>query len=226
MIRPVRSRSWSRLVGSSVAAALVLVPSAAAASRGQAPESVTHTSGGAPVTVTVSIIGDGFVESSPPGISCGSTCSAQFPNGTDVSWEPLPLGGWGFPVSGWSVTPPYVCKSLNPKDPSQCEFTLDDSFGTAVSVQATFTYGPSPPPCTVPGLKGRTLARAKVFLEESHCGVGKVRYAFSREVQKGRVISQNPLVGWQREKGAKVNLVVGKGRRKSHTAGRNRHATT
>jgi hypothetical protein len=226
MIRPVRSRSWSRLVGSSVAAAaLALVPSAAAASRGQAPESVTHTTGGAPVTLTVSIIGDGMVVSSPPGISCGSTCSAQFPNGTEVFLESLPLGGWGFPVNGWSVTPPYQCRSLNPRDPDQCEFILDDSFGTAVSVQATY-YPGSSPSCTVPGVTRMTLARAKALLKKSHCGVGKVRYAFSRKVQKGRVISQNPLKGWQREQGAKVNLVVGKGRRKSHTAGRNRHGTT
>jgi len=85
-------------------------------------------------------------------------------------------------------------------------------------VQAAFAPLPSPPPrCTVPGLKGKTLARAKVFLKESHCGVGKVRYAFSRNVRKGRVISQNPLHGWQQEQGAKVDLVVGKGRRKSHT---------
>ncbi|HJU36504.1 MAG TPA: PASTA domain-containing protein [Gaiellaceae bacterium] len=208
-----------------LAAALALVPSAAAASRGQAPGSVTHTTGGAPVTVTVSVVGDGMVVSSPPGISCGSTCSAQFPNGTEIFLGPLPVVGWGF--GDWSVTPPYLCQALNPHDPSGCELTLDDSFGTTVSLQATFTRLPSPPPhCTVPGLKGKTLARAKVFLRASHCGVGKVRYSFSRNVEKGRVISQNPLAGWHREQGAKVNLVVGKGRRKNHTAGRNRHGTT
>jgi len=80
MMRPVRSGSWSRLVASSVAAAaLALVPSAAAASLGQAQGSVSHTTAGAPVTVTVSIIGGGMVVSTPAGISCGSTCSAQFP---------------------------------------------------------------------------------------------------------------------------------------------------
>jgi len=135
-------------------------------------------------------------------------------------------GGWGF--NGWSVTPPYACLSFNIKDPSQCDLTLDDSFGTAVALQATFTYGPGPPPCTVPGVRGVTLVNAKALLKESHCGVGKVRYAFSREVRKGRVISQNPLKGWQREQTAvpKVNLVVSKGRRTNHTAGRNRHGTT
>jgi len=169
------------------------------------------------VTLTVSIIGDGIVVSSPAGISCGSTCSAEFPNGTEVVLEPLAVqGGWGFPVNGWSVTPPYACLSLNIKNPSECALTLDDSNGTTVALQATFTNGPGPPLCTVPGLRGVTLAKAKALLKESHCGVGKVRYAFSRQVKKGRVISQNPLKGWQREQTAvppKVNLVVSKGRR-------------
>ena len=226
MIRSVRSRSWGHLVGSSVAAAaLALVPSAAAASRGQAPESVTHTTGGAPVTLTVSVIGDGIVVSDPEaGISCASTCSAQFPSGTFVDLGGLPVVGWGF--ADWSTTPSDSCATLVLRL-RDCNIFLDDSIGTSVSVQATFTPLPSPPPrCTVPGLKGRTLARAKIFLRESHCGVGKVRYAFSRNVQKGRVISQNPLHGWHREQGAKVNLVVGKGRPKSRTARRNRHGTT
>jgi beta-lactam-binding protein with PASTA domain len=129
------------------------------------------------------------------------------------------------------VTPPYLCQSFNIKDPSTCALTLDDSLGTAVSVQATFTYGPPPPPCTVPGIKGVTLAKAKTLIKESHCGVGKVRYAFSRKVKKGRVISQNPLKGWQRDElqGGRlppVNLVVSKGRRKNHTARRNPHGAT
>ena len=174
------------------------------------------------MTLTVSIVGEGFVvggdvESFPPGINCGSTCSAQFANGTEVALEPLPVAGpWAF--NGWSLTPPYTCLSFNIKDPAQCDLTLDDSLGTAVSAQATFTYDPPPPPCTVPGIKGVTLARAKTLLKESHCGLGKVRYAFSRKVKKGRVVSQNPLAGWQRAQGAKVHLVVSKGRRKSHTA--------
>ena len=102
-----------------------------------------------------------------------------------------------------------------------CYFTLDDSFGTAVSVQATFVSSPPPPRCTVPGVKGVTLAKAKTVLKASHCGLGKVGYAFSRQVKKGRVISQNPLKGWQRGqlqggRLAQVNLVVSKGRRKNH----------
>lgn len=221
--------SWGRLVGSLVtAAALALVPSAAAASRGQ----VTQATGGAPVTLTVSIVGDGFVSggdvSSPAAISCGSTCSAQFPTGTQVALKPSPVGGWGFSGSGWSVTPPYLCQPLFPKDPSVCYLTLDDSLGTAVSVQATFVSGPPPPPCSVPGVRGVSLAKAEALLKESHCGLGKVSYAFSPKVKKGRVISQNPLKGWQREQTTipKVNLVVSRGRRKSHTAMRNRHGTT
>jgi hypothetical protein len=165
------------------------------------------------VTLTVSIIGDGMVVSDPEaGISCGSTCSAQLPSGTDVDLGALPVAGWGF--ESWSATPPYVCMSQNLRAPNECSLTLDNSLGTAVSLQATFTPLPSRPPrCTVPGVKGIALAKAKAFIKEYHCGVGEIRHAFSRKVKRGRVISQNPLKGWQREQGAKVNLVVSKGRR-------------
>ena len=84
----MRLASRKRLVVSSVAAAalVVLILSPATASGGYAPGSVSKTSG-VPVTLTVSIAGDGggWVTSYPAGIRCGSTCLAQFPDGTMVS---------------------------------------------------------------------------------------------------------------------------------------------
>jgi uncharacterized protein (TIGR03437 family) len=72
------------------------------------------TSGGSPVTlpmkacttpfstltVTKSGAGSGTVTSSPAGINCGSTCSAQFPNGTQVTLTETPAAGSTF--GGWS----------------------------------------------------------------------------------------------------------------------------
>jgi beta-lactam-binding protein with PASTA domain len=40
-----------------------------------------------------------------------------------------------------------------------------------------------------------------------------VRHAFSGKVKKGRVISQSPQAHARLKRGAKVNLVVSKGRR-------------
>lgn len=202
-------RSGRRIVVSSVwaAALVVLIPSAAAALRGQASGSATNTTGGASVTLTVSLAGngEGWVTSYPPGISCGTICSAQFPDGTMVQLGPTPAAQSTF--ARWS--PPSECPGGIPHEPTVCQIFLEASAGD-VSVQATFN--PKPPSCTVPGVTGKTLADAETALTRTHCGVGKITHAFSLKVQRGRVISQNPKAHWQREQGAKVDLVVGKGR--------------
>lgn len=69
-----------------------------------------------------------------------------------------------------------------------------------------------PPPCTAPGVVGKTLAEAETVLQRVHCGVGKLTPAFSLEVQAGRVIFQSPKAHWRLANGT-VDLVVGKGRR-------------
>lgn len=45
------------------------------------------------VNVTVTVAGPGSVVSDPPGISCGSTCTAAFPAGTVVSLKAQPQAG-------------------------------------------------------------------------------------------------------------------------------------
>ena len=52
------------------------------------------------LTVTKSGLGIGTVTSNPSGVSCGSTCSASFPNGTQVRLTPTPQFGSTF--GGWS----------------------------------------------------------------------------------------------------------------------------
>jgi beta-lactam-binding protein with PASTA domain len=59
------------------------------------------------------------------------------------------------------------------------------------------------------------LAAAKRILARGHCRVGKVRYAFHRDVKKGRVISQQPRFGAVLPGGGRVNLVVSRGRKPS-----------
>jgi hypothetical protein len=198
------------LVLATALAALAVAILAPAAVSDNAPKTA-RTDAGTPVTLTVSINGEGWVESTPAGINCGSVCSAQFPSGTVVDLAALPVTGSAF--GGWSATPPYVCIEITIKDPAACELTLDDAVGVTASVQATFQSRPGPPPCLVPRVEGKTLARAKALLAEHDCRVGTVRYAFSLRRQRHRVISQNPRAGWRREAGAKVNLVVGLGRR-------------
>jgi hypothetical protein len=77
---------------------------------------------------------------------------------------------------------------------------------------------PQPPSaalrCVVPKVRGKTLARARALLAVRHCRLGRVGRAYSRRVRKGRVVSQAKRPGLHLAAGAKVNLVVSRGRRR------------
>jgi hypothetical protein len=66
--------------------------------------------------------------------------------------------------------------------------------------------------CIVPGLKGKTLVVAEKAITRAHCAVGKIKKASSSHVKKGHVVSQTPAAGRALSKGAKVSLVVSKGK--------------
>jgi len=51
-------------------------------------------------TLTVNKTGSGTVTSSPSGISCGTSCSASYTGGTNVTLTALPATGYSF--AGWS----------------------------------------------------------------------------------------------------------------------------
>ena len=80
------------------------------------------------------------------------------------------------------------------------------------TVTATFTLKPGSKACIVPKVKGNSLSAAKRAIKAHNCSVGKIKHSFSRKVKKGRVISQKPKPGKRLKHGAKVNLVVSKGR--------------
>lgn len=77
------------------------------------------------LNVTKSGSGTGTVTSSPSGINCGSTCSAQFNSGTTVTLTALASSGSSF--TGWSGS----CTGVS----STCTVTMS----AARSVSATFT---------------------------------------------------------------------------------------
>jgi hypothetical protein len=74
-------------------------------------------------TLTVANSGNGTVTSSPPGINCGSTCSASFVDGSTVALTATPATGFSF--SGWSG----ACTGAG-----SCNVTMN----TAQTVAATF----------------------------------------------------------------------------------------
>jgi len=65
----------------------------------------------------------------------------------------------------------------------------------------------------VPAVRGKTLNRAKRLIRARRCRVGAVRFGHSSKVRKGRVIRQTPRAGRTLAAGAKVSLLVSKGRR-------------
>jgi hypothetical protein len=75
------------------------------------------------VALSVSVTGSGAVTSSPTGISCPSSCSANFAPGTLVTLTATPASGWKF--NGWSGT----CSGTG-----TCSVTMN----SAQSVTATF----------------------------------------------------------------------------------------
>ncbi|HEU5214568.1 MAG TPA: PASTA domain-containing protein, partial [Gaiellaceae bacterium] len=68
------------------------------------------------------------------------------------------------------------------------------------------------PHCVVPNVKGKTLKAAGRTLKAHSCSLGTVTQAFSAKVKNRHVISTNPKPGKQLHQGAKVSLVVSKGR--------------
>lgn len=66
--------------------------------------------------------------------------------------------------------------------------------------------------CVVPALRGRTLAKATATLEKSYCSRGPVSKRFSSSVRPGRVISTAPQGGSRLPRGAKVKLLVSRGK--------------
>ena len=71
----------------------------------------------------------------------------------------------------------------------------------------------TPGVCTVQDVKGQTMPVARRMIARAHCRVGKIRRAYSKEIKKGRVISQKPKPGTVLPGRGKVNLVVSRGRR-------------
>jgi subtilisin family serine protease len=69
------------------------------------------------------------------------------------------------------------------------------------------------PVCNVPRLRGLTLVGAKRQLKKRGCALGRVTRAYSRRVRRGRVIAQKRQPGLRLARGAKIAVVLSRGRR-------------
>ena len=82
---------------------------------------------------------------------------------------------------------------------------------TAVVAKAVQTTVPR---CVVPKVRGKSLRTARAAIKRGNCRVGRVRMTFSSRVKAGRVVSQTPRAGRRLAAGARVNLLVSKGKRR------------
>jgi hypothetical protein len=84
---------------------------------------------------------------------------------------------------------------------------------TDAAVLGPFVVTAVTPVCTVPRLRGLTLVVAKRTLAKKGCALGRVTRAYSKRVRRGRVLQQRPGPGLRLRRGAKVAVVLSRGRR-------------
>ena len=86
------------------------------------------------------------------------------------------------------------------------------NWSDAVSV-GPFSIRVGPTACSVPRLRGLKLVTAKQLLAKRGCSLGRVSRVRSRRVARGRVVAQRPAPGLRLARGARVRLVLSRGRR-------------
>ena len=84
---------------------------------------------------------------------------------------------------------------------------------TATVVLGPFVITGKPPACTVPRLRGLTLIGSKRLLVKRGCALGRITRSYSRRVARGHVIAQKRQPGLRLKRGAKVGVVLSRGRR-------------
>jgi hypothetical protein len=120
-------------------------------------------------TLTVSVVGQGTVTSSPPGIDCGTDCSESYTENTVVDLTATPASGWQF--SSWSGD----CTGTG-----TCQVTMDQ----ARSVTATFTRVRHTLTVTLSGTGGGTVTSSPVGID---CGTD-----CSEPYDSGTVVTLTP----------------------------------
>jgi subtilisin family serine protease len=76
-----------------------------------------------------------------------------------------------------------------------------------------FVIKGGPTACNVPRLRGQTIAVAHRTLAKRGCALGRVSRTYSRRVRRGRIVGQRPGPGLKLRRGARVAVVVSRGRR-------------
>jgi hypothetical protein len=92
------------------------------------------------------------------------------------------------------------------------ETIVREAFVAFVPASQTAHPPTSKAKCKVPHLKGQTLFDAVIVVVRAHC-TATVTYAYSGSVQSGRVAAQRPKAGMTLPNGARITVVISKGRK-------------
>ena len=68
--------------------------------------------------------------------------------------------------------------------------------------------------CTVPNIKGKTVAQATTALKAANCALGKISKKKVKKGKSGVVLSQSPAAGQSLPVGSKVNVSVSQKKKK------------
>jgi uncharacterized delta-60 repeat protein len=139
------------------------------------------------LTVTKGGTGSGSVQSSPPGIDCGASCSAPFDDGVALTLTATPAAGSAF--AGWSGA---GCSGIG-----ACTLTMS----AEQAVTATFNAVPAAPPVVHFVLKASALSM-KGFKRSA-----KTAFASITGLPPGTLISASIRIG--RRTLAKVKAIAG-----------------
>jgi PASTA domain/Divergent InlB B-repeat domain len=156
------------------------------------------------LTVDVEPKGSGTVTSTrsrlSEAIDCGATCKAHFEQGESPTLKAVGADGGTF--VGWRGGGRF-CKAA-----STCHYPAF----YITSIEAVFKPAAG---CVTPRVVGLRLRKAKHRISKALCRTGKVTRKPSSLRKKGRVLAQKPRPHTTLKQGARVNLVVGRGPRRS-----------
>ncbi len=167
-------------------------------------------SGGSPVllssTPTIEItVTQSSANSESEGLAVTGAVNGSYPLGGMLHWQMLPS------IKLYSRILNYVPSAGGSAGSSGSSPPTRPTSGGSDGAQGS---SPHPVQCVVPKLKHHTLKSAKKLLVAAHCRIGKVTAKHTSRSRRGKVIAQHPRSRTSLPARARVDVVLGRQRRR------------
>jgi Divergent InlB B-repeat domain len=185
-----------------------------------ADQSVTATFDAIPQTLTVAVegSGSGTVSSSPSGVSCGSTCAAQFNHTSQVTLTETPTSGStfaGWSGAGCSGTQTTCQVTMNATENVTASFNTTPPAATTATAPVAATPAPLPEPTPSPAPTPVPLKVSSISLTNKTvtwcwgpgCKYPRTQLLFdlNKPTPVRLVLSRHDQAGWHRVATASIN---------------------